>query len=52
MAQEDLGERRNPTAPMISAALPHNRRYIVLSVGEPVKIREKPEAMESEELTP
>lgn len=44
--------RSKPTAPTAVAAAPPMSSHMVLSVGLPVKNREKPEAVESEALMP
>ena len=44
--------RSKPTAPTTDAMAPPMSSHMVLSVGFPVKKREKPEAVELEALTP
>lgn len=48
----DFDPRSIPTSPMMAAAEPPISSHIVLSVGEPVNIREKLELTESEALKP
>lgn len=44
--------RSKAPKPIITAAAPTTSSQIVLSVGDPVNIREKPEPTEFEALTP
>ena len=50
--QADLDPRSIPTSPTTVAAVPPMSNQMVLSVGLPVKKREKLELMESEALIP
>jgi hypothetical protein len=47
-----LDPRNNPTSPTTLATEPPMSSHMALSVGEPVKKREKLEPMESEALIP